>query len=563
MRLPNAPLAPTAALMAVILVACGAPSTPDNAEKRDADNAATSAYVDTREGGEPVTGDWFVLHSDGEPGHLNPIVGNDGHAREISQNIFSTVLDVDPDTEEFVPHLAKSWEISEDKLEYTFYLRDDIKFHDGVSLTANDVKFTFDKIMDPKTDSSALRNYYEDIESLEVIDDWTYRFAMKKPYFRHLLVLGLFEVMPEHIYSEGDINTHPANRKPIGSGPYKFESWDAGQQIVLSRYEPYPLTPVYFDKRVFKMITDREAAFQVLQRQEIDHMDVPPEKWNQQANTPEFREKFHRLTPDSPTEGTLSRYNYIGWNMRQKKFQDKRVRQALTMLCDRQLILDRIFDGLGKVISGPLDPKVPEYNSDIDPWPFDPERAKQLLDEAGWIDADRDGIREKDGEKLEFELSFGSGVAEYEQLATVYQEELKRAGIAMTINPVEWATFLERVYKRSFDACMLAWLIPIQQDPYQLWHSSMAVEGGSNHTNFNMPEVDQLLTDIRIEFDRDKRVPMYHQFHEIIHEEQPYTFLFSRPGLLAVAKRFHGVEIHTLGIDSREWWTPLEDQMYR
>src|SRR5690606_17467983 len=237
--------------LSLILAACGAPTSPSGQDStsRDADREATARFVDTRDAGDPVAGDHFVMHLDGEPGHLNPIVGNDGNASEVSQFIFDQVLTINPDTMEFEPHVAKAWEISDDNLTYTFYVRDDVRFHDGVPLTAHDVKFTFDKIMDPATDSSALRNYYEDIESLEVIDDLTFQFTMKRPYFRHLIVLGLFEIMPRHIYGDGDINTHSRNRSPVGSGPYRFQQWNASQQIVLTRNEDYPLRPVYLDRR--------------------------------------------------------------------------------------------------------------------------------------------------------------------------------------------------------------------------------------------------------------------------------------------------------------------------
>jgi len=248
--------------------------------------------------------------------------------------------------------------------------------------------------------------------------------------------------------------------------------------------------------------------------------------------------------------------------MRKPQFEDKRVRQALCMLFDRQLVIDTVWAGLGTVITGPMYQKTLEYNQDIDPWPFNPKRAAELLKEAGWVDSDKDGILDKDGVKFEFEISYASGVQEYDRLSTVYQEELKRVGINMKINPLEWASFIERIHNRNFDACMLAWLTPIMHDPYQLWHSSQA-EKGSNYPGFKNAEVDDILQTARETFKREDRIEMYHRFHEILHDEQPYLFLYARPGLVAFEKRIHGVIEHNSGLDPRDWWVPANMQKYQ
>ena len=516
----------------------------------------------TGSSGLPEQGDTLVTNLANEPGHLNPAIGNDGYATEVTGHIFSTILNVDNETMEFIPHVAERWEISEDNLTYTFFLREDAVFSDGVPLTAEDIEFSYDIIMDPASDTAPIRNYYADIETVEILDPLTIRFNMKKPYFRHIIVLGLMEVMPKHIYGEGDFNTHPNNRNPVGSGPYKFEKWDTGQQIVLARNENYFLDWPHVDKRVFKFISDENASFQVLERHELDEMRMQPELWVTRGSRPSFEAEFNKFTPNSPSPGTLSRYNYIGWNMRKPMFQDKRVRRALTMLFDRELIIETVWHGLGTLITGGMPYDSPEYDHSIEPWPFDPEAAKKLLDEAGWVDSDRDGVREKDGVPFEFELSYGAGLAEYNQLTAVYQEELKRAGISMSLNPLEWAAFLERVYDRSFDANMMAWVTPMQQDLYQLWHSTMA-PSGSNHPGFIRDDVDKILEDFRIEFDPEKRAKLYHRLHAILHEEQPYTFLYARPGLVAVDKRFQDVKVYDLGLDPLEWWVAKEARLYR
>jgi peptide/nickel transport system substrate-binding protein len=565
-------LSALALTLTLVLAACSGPPRPaDDASSTPADApdspATTAASSNTPQEWIPIEqrdmGDWIFMSLDAEPAHLNQLLDtSDAEGANIMSFIFETMLDVDPETLDLIPYIAKSWEISDDKKTYTFHLRDDVHFSDGVPLTAHDIKFTNELINDPKNDTLSIRNYQQDIESVEVIDDYTIKYTMKRVYYRHLLVLGLTEIYPKHIYSGGDFNNHPHNRSPVGSGPYIFEKWDTGQQIVLTRNENYWKAKQPIEKRIWKVITDDNAAFQALERGDTDIYRVKPDDWTRKASRPEFEAKFNKFTPDSPIPGYFSRYNYIAWNTRKPQFEDKRVRQALCMLFDRQLVIDTVWAGLGTVITGPMYHKTLEYNQDITPWPFDPKRAAELLAEAGWADTDRDGILDKDGVKLEFELSYASGVQEYDRLSTVYQEELKRVGINMKINPLEWASFIERIHNRNFDACMLAWLTPIMQDPYQLWHSSQAEEG-SNYPGFKNAEADDLLQTARESFERKDRIEKYHRLHEILHEEQPYLFLYARPGLIAFEKRIHGIVEHNAGVDPRDWWVPAAMQKYK
>ena len=547
------------------LTGCQKPeSAAPSASSAPASGAEGDAPAEAADPGTPVDGDTYVEILDAEPAMLSPILAmTDGSGKYIGAHIFETLLDMNNETLEFEPKLAERWEISEDKMQYTVYLRKDVTFSDGVPMTAEDVKFTFDLIMDPKSDSAPLRNYIQDFKTCEIVDEYTIRFTTTKPYFRHLLIVALFDVMPKHIYGEGDINKHPGNREPIGTGPYVFDEWVTGQQIVLKKNPNYWGDKPHIDKRLFKIVTDRNAGLQLLQRHEVDAVtDMQPEQWVRQASTARFEEAFQKLRPKSPVPGYLGRFGYITWNQRRPQFEDKRVRRAMTMLLDRQLVLDEIYYGLGDLISGDTAPDIPEYNQNVKPLPFDPDAAKKLLDEAGWIDSNKDGIREKDGVDFTFELNFAANVPEYDLMTTIYQEELTRAGIKMTPRPLEWATFQERIHGREYDAGMLAWLTVPLPDPYQLFHSSQA-ETGSNYPGFVNEEADQIMETMRGEFDHSKRIELYHRFHEILNEEQPYTFTFARTGLVALDKRFHNVKVYKPGLDPLEWWVPLAMQRYK
>lgn len=548
-------------------VGCGAPTTPaePTPNQPSTPNSPAATPAPAADPGPPVPGDWIVSRLPVEPAHLNLLLDtSDAYAQRVANGpVFQTLLDRDNVTLELIPVLAESYEIAPDHLTYTFKIRKDAMFSDGVPVTAKDVKFSLDTIMNPANETADLRNYFQDIDKAELLDDYTIKFTCKRVYFKHLESIGSLPVYPEHIYSQGTFNTHSNNRAPIGSGPYLFDSWETNQQIVLKRNPNYwnKEKAPYIDRVVWKVITDDDISLQALERKDLDVMALLPRQWVNQGKSPQFEAMFDKYTTWS-RPGYLGNMSYIAWNLRKPQFEDKRVRQALTMLLDRETILETIFYGLGQVVSGPEISTVAEYDKSIQPWPFDPERAKQLLAEAGWTDTDKDGILDKDGKPFTFEFMFPSGSQETEQMITVYQEELKRAGIEMKILQREWATFLENVTKRAFDAITLSWAIPVDSDPYQVWHSSQT-EKGSNYPGFANAEVDKLLEDIRLEFDRSKRIPMFHRFHAILHDEQPYTFLFNFQSLYAVDKRYRNVTMYPLGFDLREWWTPLAQQRYK
>jgi peptide/nickel transport system substrate-binding protein len=505
---------------------------------------------------EPVDGDWLIYNIGAEPGTLNPITATDAYESTINGgNIYETLVKRDNVTLQVVPLLADSWEISEDKLVYTFFIKRGIKWHDGVPLTAHDVVFSYQKIMDPKVDSPHLRSYYKDIKNVEAVDDHTVRFAYAKPYFLALEFCGGIPIVPKHIFENGDFNTDPAGRSPVGTGPYKFVEWKTGSQIVLVRNEDYWGKRPHIRRIVFKIINDPSVAFQVLKREELDLAGLTPIQWSRQTQSEAFQENFDKLSYFTPN------YSYIGWNMTKPYFSDRQVRTALTYLVNRELILKEILYGLGEVVSNPFYINSPEYDKSIEPYPYDREKAKRLLDEAGWVDHNGDGMRDKEGVKFEFEFLIPAGSETGEKIATILKEELDKVGINMKIRKTEWAVFTQRLNDRRFDAVTLAWSMGVESDPYQVWHSSQA-EQGSNFVGFVNKEADRLIEEARTEFNRDKRIELYRKFARIVNEEQPYTFLFCRKSTVALHKRFKGVKVYPLGLDQLEWFVPIPLQKY-
>ncbi|MCC6712844.1 MAG: peptide-binding protein [Candidatus Dadabacteria bacterium] len=544
-----------AALISILLLA--AVSCKSGGEENE---TATNEDAATRESpgaGEPVDGDWLIYHLGAEPGTLNPIVATDAYEGVINGgNVYETLIERDNETLELKPLLAESWEISEDKLTYTFKIREGIKWHDGTPFTSADVVFSYKTIMNPKVDAPQLRSYYQEIRDVEAIDDYTVKFTYARPYFLALEFCGGMPIVPKHIFEKGDFNTNPAGRSPVGTGPFKFVKWTTGREVVLEKNPDYWGEKPHINRIVFRIITDSSVALQVLKRQELDVASLSPIQWEKQTGSPDFEKHFDKFSYFTPN------YSYIGWNSRRPYFADKRVRTALAHLVNRELILDKVMYGLGAIVTNPFYINSPEYDKSIEPIPYDPAAARKLLEEAGWLDHDGDGIRDKDGVKFSFEFLIPGGSETGEKIATILKEELDGMGIDMTIRKTEWAVFTTRLNERNFDAVTLAWSMGIESDPYQIWSSTQA-ESGSNFIGFKNAEADRLIETARKEFDRDKRIKLYRRFSEIIHEEQPYTFLFCRKATVAVNKRFENVTVYPLGIEPTEWYVPLPLQRYK
>lgn len=489
----------------------------------------------------------IYLHLSSEPATLNPVTATDAYSSSVSGYIYESMVDRDEDTLEIRPDLARGWEILDNGMRYRFYLKKGVLWSDGVELTADDVIYSYNRIMDPKVASAQLKVYYRDIRSVEKIDKYTVEFRYARPYFLALEICGGITVIPRHIFDDGtDFNTHKNNRHPVGTGPYKFEKWETGKKIVLVQNGLYRDKKPDIKRIYFKFIAEENVALQMLKKGELDMMGIRAIQWVRQTNSEKFKKNFYKLKYYHPY------YNYIGWNGRSILFSDKRVRRAMTHLVNRKEILQKLLFGLGKIVTGNFYINSKSYNKNIKPYPFDIEKGKSMLKDAGWVDSDNDGILDKGGVKFSFTLTLPSGRKLPERIATIMKEDLAGAGIEMEINRYEWAVFLQKIHQRDFDAVILGWSLGYSGDPYQLWHSSQ-VEQGSNFCGFVNAEADRIIERARREFNEEKRIAMYRRFHEIIHEEQPYTFLYCTPALQVVSRRFENVIVHTTGLKIEEW----------
>ena len=247
---------------------------------------------------------------------------------------------------EYTPVLARDYEVSNDRLRITVHLRDDMHWHDGVPSTPREVKFTLTKIQDPAVPGPNKSGYFNKLDRLEVVDNHTVVFHWKEPYAPSVYALTQLWPIPEHIYGEGDFLRNPANRNPVGCGPFKFEEWRTAQYISLVRYDDYHGRKAYLDRVIFKVIEDDAVALNALKAGEIDEMRVTQIQWERQTADDDFVRRFNKYVYYIP------QYNYIGWNCRSVWFKDPRVRKAMTMLCDRESSNATIYTGYAKLLSG-------------------------------------------------------------------------------------------------------------------------------------------------------------------------------------------------------------------
>jgi peptide/nickel transport system substrate-binding protein len=547
-----------------------------------------------------VSGDWCIRREMADAEKLNPIVTNDASAEDVYTLIYQSLNDMNYENYELIPLISPLPEVSEDHLSYTYKLRKDVKFSDGKPLTGEDVIFTVKAIKNLFADDAALRNYFESVEKVELVnnDPYTVVFRMNRPYWRAVYTLGSIPICPKHVldpesltdkytwdetkdFSAAEknpamrkfadfLNSQEVSREPkyvLGSGPYKLEKWETGQAITLVRDKNYwgqnTVLPVYLDKIVFRVIQDNSASLVAAKNKEVDMMYViSPQDFYKNLENPEQFELI-KITPSEPV------YYYIGWNTNNPLFSDKRVRMALSLLMDRKTIIERIYFGQAAPIQSHVFYKDKKYlNSDLPEIPYDPEKAKQLLAESGWTDSDGDGILDKviNGKKMDFKFTFlNNNNAVRRQTLLVIIDALKKVSIQADLQDLEWSVYLDRTKKHEFDATIAAWQLNVTPpDPYQIWHSSQSKGEGSNYISFINKESDSLLEQYRVEFDENKRLELIKKWQKLIYDEQPYTFLWSPTSRYIYHNRFKNARFYNRGSSPivSEWWVPKGAQKY-
>lgn len=470
------------------------------------------------------SGGTAIVHAEVEPPHLMYLLRPDSWCQNIVvHDVYEALLRRDPfPPHELGPELAESWEVSADGLELTFHLRRGVRWHDGEPFDADDVVFTFDTVRDPAVLAPTARANLEVVSAYEAPDAFTFRLRLREPSFYLLQHLEDLTIIPRHIFERGDFNAHPDLRRPVGTGPFEVAAFRPGREAVLERNDAYWGEPARLDRVVYRFAQDRTLGLQMLRRGDVDLMPRLTTAQVEQVRGDRELLRTHELrTFVAPG------FTFLAYNTRRPQLEDRRVRQAVTMLIDRETMLCALEGCMGRLADGPYPAGHPGADPGLEPWPFDPARARALLDRAGWRLPRAGGVRRRDGRPLELTFLVPAVSTTMHRVATLMQQDLLRAGIRMDLQSVDWSVFLQRVQEHDFDLAGLQFTTDWETDLYVLYHSSQA-DGGMNYGAWRHDEADALLDGLRRELDPARRVRMQRRLHRILHEEVPHAFLFER-----------------------------------
>lgn len=483
---------------------------------------------------------------------LNPLTATDYVAFQLQRHVLFTTLVRYDSAQRVRPYLARSWELSADSTEIVFRLRPDVEWHDGRPTTARDVAFTFRRAKDPDVPFPN-RAFFDLWRDVEVVDDTTVRFTLQ-PHAGFLFGWTETAIVPEHILEgvpPADLASHPfGTAEPVGNGPFRFVE-RRGTDVWIFEADPgFPEAlggRPYLDRLVYRVVPDATTLLSELRTGGVHYyMDVPPA----QAG---------RIETDAATRAVThpSRIvTFIAWNTRRPPFDESAVRRALTLAIDRGRIVEAVRDGLGVVASGPVGPWHWAHDPAWEPLPHAPDSARALLDAAGWRDLDGDGIRERDGEPLRFQLLTNENPVR-ESIAVIVQDQLRRVGVAAAPRIRETASLAATVTGpgRAFDAVILSFTQDWELDDRDQWACERR-DRPFHFSGFCDPALDADLDSIPLARDRETRERLYRRYHETIAREQPYTYLYYDITAAGLRRELHGARPDARGdlVTVREWW---------
>ncbi len=493
--------------------------------KKDLSDKGTTSIDKT---GKNVT---FFRNLGSEPETLHPIRSTDVYASVIKDYVLDSMLMRHSDTYEWEPHLAKNWEVSKDHRLFTFTIRSNVKWHDGHPLTVKDIAFSFNAYKDPSFGGAHFLPYLENIESVKILDDKRVQFKANKKYFGNLAVLGGLSIIPEHIYKEKE---KKLSHILVGSGPYIFKKYEKGKKIILEQNKDWWGRSVKnnthrIKRIVFRFIRDENDQLIRMAAGSFDFLGLSAEAYMRKTSKPPWGETIIKKEVSNKQP---SGYSYIGWNLKNPLFQNKKTRKALVYLMNRELMNEKFRYGKAKLASGPWHSWSDYADSSVQPIAFDPKKAGKLLSEDGWKDTDQNGILDKmiQNQKKEFSFTLIFSKKDVEKYLTIYQQDLKKSGINMSLRFMDWSAFLKLIHEKKFEAVNLGWSGgSVELDPKQIWHSESSRKGGHNFINYSNPEVDKLIDKGRVEMNRNKRIKIFQKVYHLIAEDYPYLFLFNSP----------------------------------
>jgi len=487
-----------------------------------------------------------------DPKVMNPLLAEDNISGSLEGYMWMSLFDLDLETLDYIPALATNYEVSPDKKSTTFTLNKLARWQDGTPVSSADVKFTFDTLMDPKTNAASKRSYYEGL-SLKVLDESHFVFRVDEAKFDTLFQLIGFPIIQKKQFEHSDnFNKDPGIMHPIGNAAYKLEKYDRGQEIVFVRNKKWWARnlPQYknrfnVDKIVLRIISDQNLAYEKFVNGDLDALGFSADQWHNKVMDAD-KDKFgtaaggdKKIWAMENSNQSPKPYSYIGWNLKNPLFQSVKTRTALSHLVNYKKIIEKVFYNLAIQTTSPFGSltlnSAPELRQDGAMIGYDPDKAMELLKEDGFDD-DGSGTLSKtvDGKKIPFEFTLDTNSNEPARLkiAQIIKEDFKEAGIKVTIKTSEWNSFLDKINKRNFDALLLGWTAVLFPNAKQVWDSSAEKDQGSNFISYSNPQVDALIKQSNTEFDAKKRNLLMQQINRLIYADQPYTFLVEMSKIL-------------------------------
>ena len=497
-------------------------------------------------------GGTLVVAGRGDPVSMNSLVSTDFESGQHQTYVlFVTLVKNDADYEA-QPYFARSWEFDSDTSEVVFHLRHDLEWQDGTPVTARDVAFTFERLKDPAVPFPN-PSYFDYWDAVEVIDPVTVRFYLR-PHANALYGWTRTAIMPEHILGNvrpEELEFSPfGTLSPVGNGPFRFVERVPGDRWVFEANPDFPVElggRPYLDRLVYRQIPDEFALTAALRTGEVDLVIEA---------SPSMLEQVAADSAVLSTSYSAPEYAFIAWNSRRPEFADPRVRRALTAAIDRETLVQAVLGGYGTVAAGPVGPWHWAYDSTWTPIPYAPEEASALLDEAGWVDSDGDGVRDRDGVPFSFEL-LATPRRDWAAVQTLVQASLGEVGIEAEPVVREQGALIPLVIgaDRRFDAVIIGWARDVPLNDSDLWACDQ-VGQPFQFTSYCNPELDPVLDSIPLTADRARLRSLIGRYRDLIVADQPYTFLYYVERVDLHRARVHGVEMDSRGdwVGVARWW---------
>ncbi len=473
------------------------------------------------------------------PSRINPLLATDSASGEISGWVFNGLVKFDKDAD-IVGDLAESWEF-ESPTRLVFHLRTGVKWHDGRPFTAHDVAFTYELTKSPKL-FTPYASDFRYVKSVKARDDHTVEVNYKEPYYKALSI-WMMGILPRHLWEKvEDPMTSPLNRKPIGTGPYRLERLENSGDVVLKANPDYFEHAPNIDTIHYHFIPDPTTQFLMLKARKLDLGSLTPLQIEKQIDRG-FKEHYRIVR--LPGRG----YTYLGFNLKNDKFKDPNVRRAIDMAIDKEQLIRILFFSYGKVCHGPFMPGTFAYPEDPPKSPYDPEKAKRLLKEAGYDKKN----------PLSFTISTNANNSTRLYAAQIIQYQLGKIGVKVKIRAMEWQAFLNTVVTpRRYEAILLGWSLGLIPDAYALWHSDSDKLGGFNLVGYHNGEVDRLIEEAERTTDMAKVGKLYRKMFALIAADRPYVFLYIPDSITVVNRRITPIVPSIIGImhNQIDWIKP-------